>query len=40
MVAWTILYILIGTAVLVGSVGPTTFTPSFHFCIYSAQEIC
>jgi hypothetical protein len=40
MVAWKILYIFIGTAVLVGLVGPTTFTLSFHFCIYSAQEIC
>jgi hypothetical protein len=41
MVAWTILCIFIGTAVPVGSAGPTTFTPSFHFstCIYSAQEI-
>jgi hypothetical protein len=42
MVAWTILGIFIGTAVLVGSAGPTTFTPSIHFptCNYSAWEVC
>jgi hypothetical protein len=41
MVAGIILYIFIGTAVLVGSAGPTTSTPSIHFsnCNYFAPGI-
>jgi hypothetical protein len=41
MVASSILCTFIGTAVPVGSIGPTTFTPSVHFftCKHFAQEI-
>jgi hypothetical protein len=41
MVAGTISGIFIGTVVLVGLAGATTFTPNIHFltCNFSAQEI-